>query len=258
MRPHRDLAGLNLAVEHRSLDQLIPYARNARTHSPAQVEQIASSIQSFGWTNPILIDGENGIIAGHGRLLAAKELGLSSGPVIELAGLSEAEKRAYLIADNKLALNTGWDEALLAAEVADLQALGVDLDLTGFEAGEIDDLLAQSGATPSFPDEAPPPPTEPLTRPGALWLLGHHRLLCGDATRVEDLRRVLDGRLADLVFTDPPSTLPTRARAPGAGRSPMTTSGPSSAPSSLPPARPCCRSPRARSTFACPRPRSGP
>jgi DNA modification methylase len=215
MRPHRDLAGLNLAVEHRSLDQLIPYARNARTHSPAQVEQIASSIQSFGWTNPILIDGENGIIAGHGRLLAAKELGLSSVPVIELAGLSEAEKRAYLIADNKLALNAGWDEALLAAEVADLQALGVDLDLTGFEAGEIDDLLAQSGATPSFPDEAPPPPTEPLTRPGDLWLLGHHRLLCGDATRVEDLRRVLDGRLADLVFTDPPYNVAYQGKSAG-------------------------------------------
>src|SRR5215203_4485042 len=136
MRTHRDLAGLNLAVEHRLLDQLTPYARNARTHSPAQVEQICASIQAFGWTNPILVDGENGIIAGHGRLLAAKELGLASVPVIELAGLSEAEKRAYLLADNKLALNAGWDEALLAAEVADLDALGVDLSLAGFGESE--------------------------------------------------------------------------------------------------------------------------
>ena len=154
----RDLAGLSLAVEHRSLDQLTPYARNARPHSPAQVAEIASSIQAFGWTNPILVDGENGVIAGHGRLLAARRLGLSTVPVIELAGLSEAEKRAYLIADNKLALNAGWDDALLAAEVARLRALGVDPDLTGFGAGEIDDLLARAGATSSFPDEAPAPP----------------------------------------------------------------------------------------------------
>src|ERR671913_403544 len=138
----RDLAGLDLAVEHRSLDQLIPYARNARTHSPAQVKQIASSIQSFGWTNPILVDGQNGIIAGHGRLLAARKLGLSTVPIIELAGLSEAEKRAYLIADNKLALNAGWDEGLLAVEIADLAALGFDLPLIGFSDGELRALSA--------------------------------------------------------------------------------------------------------------------
>ena len=185
------------------MESLIPYARNARTHSDQQVAQIAASIRAFGWTNPILVDGESGVIAGHGRLLAAHKLGLESVPVIELSGLSEADKRAYVLADNKLALNAGWDEALLAAEVADLAALGVDLTLAGFEAAEIDTLLAGESAS-SFPDEAPPPPERPVTRVGDLWRLGEHRLLCGDATQVENLRRVLDGGLADLVFTDPP------------------------------------------------------
>src|SRR3954463_14424246 len=128
----RSLTGLDLAGNHRPLDRLIPYARNARTHSEAQIAQIAPSIREWGWTNPILVDGENGVIAGHGRLLAARN-GLATVPVIELAGLSEPAKRAYVIADNRLALNAGWDEALLAAEVADLAALGVDLTLAGFE-----------------------------------------------------------------------------------------------------------------------------
>ena len=198
------LAGLDLAIEHRTIESLIPYARNARTHSDRQIGEIAASIRAFGWTNPILVDGENGVIAGHGRLLAARKLGLAIVPVIELSGLSEPERRAYVLADNKLALNAGWDEAMLAAEVADLVALGVDLDLAGFEAVEIEKLLEQHGAGESFPDEAPPPPEHPVSRPGDLWRLGEHRLLCGDATRLEDLRRVLDGGLADLVFTDPP------------------------------------------------------
>src|SRR4051812_39774679 len=200
----RSLTGLDLAVDHRPLDRLIPYARNARTHSEAQVAQIAASIREWGWTNPILVDGENGVVAGHGRLLAARKLGLATVPVIELSGLSEADKRAYVIADNRLALNARWDETLLAAEVADLAALGVDLTLAGFEPGELDDLLAHPGGQPSFPDDAPPPPETPVSRPGDLWRMGEHRLLCGDATRVEDLQRVLDGGLADLVFTDPP------------------------------------------------------
>ena len=198
------LAGLDLAIEHRMIESLIPYARNARTHSDRQIAEIAASIRAFGWTNPILVDGENGVIAGHGRLLAARKLGLSLVPVIELSGLSEPERRAYVLADNKLALNAGWDEAMLAAEVADLVALGVDLDLAGFEAVEVEKLLEQHGAGESFPDEAPPPTEHPVSRPGDLWRMGEHRLLCGDATRVEDLRRVLDGGLADLVFTDPP------------------------------------------------------
>jgi hypothetical protein len=185
---------------------LIPYARNARTHSDAQVAQIAAAIREFGWTNPILVDGENGVIAGHGRLLAARKLGLGEVPVIELANLSAAQKRAYVLADNKLALNAGWDEEMLAAEVADLTALGTDLNLAGFAAGEIDKLLDlhQQGGAPSFPDEAPAPPAIPVAQPGDLWVMGEHRLLCGDATKAEDVALVLGGGLADMVFTDPP------------------------------------------------------
>jgi DNA modification methylase len=202
----RIVAGLDLAVEHRPINALIPYARNARTHSDAQVAQIAASIREFGFTNPILVDGENGIIAGHGRLLAARKLGLAMVPVIELAGLSTSQRRAYILADNKLALNAGWDNDMLAAEVADLAGMGIDLDVAGFGAGEIDKLLDlhQQGGAPSFPDEAPEPPADPVTRPGDLWRLGPHRLLCGNATNPEDLQRVLDGGLANMVFTDPP------------------------------------------------------
>ncbi len=200
------LSGRDLQVEHRPVTALIPYARNARTHSDAQVAEIAASIRAFGWTNPILVDGENGIIAGHGRLLAARKLKLSTVPVIELSGLSEAEKRAYVLADNKLALNAGWDDDLLAAEFADLDALGFDLSLAGFgdsEVGRLIDLF-QQGTASSFPDEAPAPPEDPVSRPGDFWLLGDHRLLCGDATKADDLTRVLGGALADMVFADPP------------------------------------------------------
>src|SRR5438105_3056036 len=151
------LTGEGLKIEHRSVDGLIPYAKNARTHSDAQVAEIAASIRAFGWTNPILIDGENGIVAGHGRLLAARKLGLVSVPVIELAGMSDAQKRAYLLADNKLALNAGWDEEMLAAEVADLEAMGVDLTLAGFEEVEIEKLIdsLQKADAAMFPEEAP-------------------------------------------------------------------------------------------------------
>jgi DNA modification methylase len=183
---------------------LIPYARNARTHSDAQVAEIAASIRAFGWTNPILVDGENGVVAGHGRLLAARKLGLDEVPVIELQGLSEPERRAYVLADNKLALNAGWDDAMLAAEVADLQALGVDLSVAGFGEAELGAILDGAGEGASFPDEAPPPPMRPVTRPGDLWRLNEHVLLCGDATTAEEVERALQGQLADMVFTDPP------------------------------------------------------
>jgi len=173
------------------------------------VKEIARSIQAFGWTNPILVDDAGGVIAGHGRLLAAQRLGLESVPTIALSGLSEAERRAYLLADNRLALNAGWDEDLLAAEVADLAALGIDLTLAGFAEAEIASLVDQhhTGEAASFPDEAPDPPVVPLTRAGDLWLLpgsaGVHRLLCGDALAPESLERALGGRLADMIFTDP-------------------------------------------------------
>jgi ParB-like chromosome segregation protein Spo0J len=132
----------DLAIAWRPLGALVPYARNPRTHSDAQVAEVAASVREFGWTNPVLVDGENGIIAGHGRLLAARKLGLERVPVIELAHMSEAQKRAYVLADNQLALNAGWDEALLRLELTDLEALGFDLGLIGFGAGELERLLA--------------------------------------------------------------------------------------------------------------------
>jgi hypothetical protein len=240
-----------LQVEYRPLDRLIPYARNARTHSDRQVAEIAASILEFGWTNPILVDGDNGVVAGHGRLLAARKLELNMVPVIELRDMSEAQKRAYILADNRLALNAGWDDAMLAAEVADLSSLGFDLGLAGFEAYEIEKLLDmhRDGDAPSFPDEAPSPPADPVTRPGDLWCLGDHRLLCGDATRPEDLSRGC-WRVGWRTWSSPilPTTSPTRARA--TGGSPTTRWGRSSRPSCGRPAKGCCRSRRARSTSA--------
>jgi DNA modification methylase len=191
-------------VSYRPVEGLIPYARNARTHSDAQVAQIAASIREFGWTNPVLVDGENGIIAGHGRLLAARKLGMSTVPVIELAGLSEAQKRAYIIADNKMALNAGWDNELLALEFSDLGALGFDLSLTGFDDLEIATIgsLANPGLTD--PDAVPDLPAEPVSRAGDLWLLGRHRLICGDSTDPETIAHVVGGVRPHLMVTDPP------------------------------------------------------
>jgi DNA modification methylase len=195
----------DLQIAWRPLGELIPYARNPRTHTDAQVAQIAASIREFGWTNPVLVDGANGIIAGHGRVLAARKLGLDRVPVIELAHMSEAQKRAYILADNQLALNAGWDEALLRLELADLSELGFDLGLIGFGPGELEQLLSGDGRTGlSDDDEAPALPELAVTGRGDLWVLGEHRLLCGDATVAADVERVLDGRLADMTFTDPP------------------------------------------------------
>ena len=195
----------DLEIAWRALGELIPYARNPRTHSDAQVAQIAGSIKEFGWTNPVLVDGQNGIIAGHGRVLAARRLGLERVPVIELGHMSEAQKRAYVLADNQLALNAGWDEALLRLELADLSELGFDLGLIGFGEGELERLLAGEGKVGlTEDDDAPALPEHAVTRPGDLWALGEHRLLCGDATVLTDVERVLDGQLADMTFTDPP------------------------------------------------------
>jgi DNA modification methylase len=195
-----------LRVEYRAVESLIPYARNARTHSDEQVAQVAASIREFGWTNPILVDGEDGVIAGHARLLAARKLGLNEVPVIELSGMSETQKRAYILADNRLALNAGWDEELLSLELADLKGLGAELDLLGFSERELQELLdkldREGGLTD--PDEVPPLPEEPVSKPGDLWLLGDHRLLCGDATDSHDVAIVMDGQKARLMATDPP------------------------------------------------------
>jgi DNA modification methylase len=195
----------DLLIAWRPLGALIPYARNPRTHSDAQVAQIAASIREFGWTVPLLVDGANGVIAGHGRLLAARNLGLEKVPVIELAHMSEAQRRAYLLADNQLALNAGWDKALLRLELTDLEALGFDLGLIGFAEGELERLLAGAGKVGLTEDDAVPElPEQAVTKPGDVWVLGEHRLLCGDATVLADVERVLDGRLADITFTDPP------------------------------------------------------
>jgi DNA modification methylase len=192
----------DLQIAWRPLGELIPYARNPRTHSDAQVAQIAASIREFGWTNPVLVDGASGIIAGHGRVLAARKLGLERMPVIELAHMSEAQKRAYVLADNQLALNAG---CLLRLELADLSEVGFDLGLIGFGEGELERLLA-GGSRTGFTedDDAPALPDQAVTRPGDVWVLGEHRLLCGDATVLDDVERVLEGRLADMTFTDPP------------------------------------------------------
>ena len=194
----------DLQVDYRAVAALIPFAKNPRTHSDAQVAEIAASIREFGWTNPILIGGASGIIAGHGRLLAARQLGMDTVPVIELAGLSEAQKRAYVIADNKLALNAGWDNDLLALELGELQGLGFDLTLTGFSEDELAGLLSIGTAGLTDPDDVPPLPDHPVSRSGDLWLLGSHRLLCGDSTSADDVAWVLGSVKPHLMVTDPP------------------------------------------------------
>jgi len=192
-------------LETIQIDSLIPYARNSRTHSDAQVAQIASSIKEFGFTNPVLIDGGGGIIAGHGRVLAARKLGMSEVPCIRLDHLTDAQKRAYVIADNRLALNSGWDTEMLKVEFADLQELGFDLELTGFDLDEIKELLAPVGTEGlTDPDDAPPLPEHPRTVPGDIWLMGKHRVMCGDSTSVDAVATLMAGASVDMVYTDPP------------------------------------------------------
>ncbi len=195
--------GQTVAIDYRPIRALIPCARNARTHSAAQVAPIAVSIREFGFTNPVLVDGANGIIAGHGRVLAAGKLGLAEVSVIELGHLSAAQKRAYVLADNKLAEQAGWDRDPLALEVAELSDLGVDLGSIGFDAGEIDDLL-RFGQADAREEDVPDVPSVPASRPGDLWCLGSHRLLCGDATKAQDVTRLLAGVSPHLMVTDPP------------------------------------------------------
>jgi DNA modification methylase len=194
-----------MIIINRKITELIPYVNNARTHSDEQVIQIAASIKEFGFTNPVLIDGENGIIAGHGRLMAAKKLGLEEVPTIELSHLSEAQRKAYILADNKLALNSGWDNDLLAIEFAELNELGFDLDLTGFTLDEIDALTPEE-IPPGLTDEdsVPELPEEPVTKLGDVWLCGNHRVMCGDSTSIDSVEKLMDGNKADMVFTDPP------------------------------------------------------
>lgn len=195
-----------LRVEYVAVGSLIPYARNSRTHSDAQVAQIAASIKEFGWTNPVLVDEQQTIIAGHGRVLAAQKLGLDSVPTIALTGLTEAQRRAYVIADNRLALNAGWDEEMLALELQDLAAEGFDTDLLGFDPDELDAMLNPTQVTDGLTDEdaVPDASVEPVTKPGDVWVMGKHRLMCGDSTSVTDIEKLMGDVLADVWLTDPP------------------------------------------------------
>ena len=192
-------------VEQWPIDKLIPYAKNSRTHSEEQVAQIAASIKEWGFTTAVLVDESGSIIAGHGRLMAARKLGLTSLPVMVAKDWTDAQKRAYVIADNKLALNAGWDNDLLALELGELGDLGFDLELTGFTDEEIKALMpvdVTEGLTD--PDDAPPLPDNPVTRPGDVWVMGKHRLLCGDSTSVDDLAKLCENQAVDMWLTDPP------------------------------------------------------
>jgi DNA modification methylase len=197
----------NLQVVTWPVEKLIPYARNARTHSAEQVAQVAASIAEFGWTNPILAGADGIIIAGHARLLAARKLGMTEVPVIVLDHLTESQRRALVLADNRLALNAGWDEEMLRVEMAALDEDGFNLEVAGFTDEEIADLLRdpeEAHADNTDDDAVPETPENAVTVPGDIWLLGDHRLLCGDSTQMEAVEKVLAGGLADMVFCDPP------------------------------------------------------
>ena len=192
-------------IETRLVADLIPYAANSRTHSDAQVAQIAASIKEFGWTNPILVAGDDTIIAGHGRLLAARKLALVEVPVIVLDHLSKSQQHALVIADNQLALNAGWNMDMLKAEIEDLQLEDFDLNILGFDDKFLDGLL-EPEPTAGLTDEdaVPEVPETPKTVLGDVWVLGNHRLMCGDSTSIDAVEKLTDGRKADMVFTDPP------------------------------------------------------
>lgn len=194
------------AIEMWPLERLVPYERNPRTHSPEQVTRIAASIEQFGFNNPLLVDSQDGIIAGHGRLLAARQLGLGEVPVIVLDHLTDAQRRAYVIADNKLAELAGWDDELLALELATLDGEDFPLEVIGFTDQELAALLDgdPDEDAQEAEDEVPAAPASAVSRPGDLWLCGEHRVLCGDATVGADLDRLLGGQRAAMVFTDPP------------------------------------------------------
>lgn len=210
-------------VEHRRPAALRPYSGNARSHSKAQIRQIADSIQRFGFTNPVLITDDGQIIAGHGRVEAAKLLQLPTVPTIKLSHLSETERRAYVIADNKLALNAGWDQEILAIELQALIELDFDVSITGFSAGEIDltlDAAREANAKPNndAADEVPRMQSEPVSQRGDIWVLGRHRLICGDARDEAVVLSLMGKDIADLIFTDPPYNVAIDGNVTGLGR----------------------------------------
>ncbi len=195
-----------LQIQYRPIELLIPYARNAKQHSDAHVAQIAASIAEFGWGAPILVDGQNNVIAGHGRLLAARKLGMAEVPVVAMEHLTDIQRKALILADNKIGENASWDDALLGLELAELQDAGFDLALTGFSADEWDALIAGDESTEGLTDEdaIPEVTDDPVSQLGDVWLLGEHKLLCGDATKAEDYQALLGEELADMTVTDPP------------------------------------------------------
>jgi len=192
-------------IKWEAIDKLIPYAKNARTHSDEQVAQIAGSIKEFGFNNPILVDKDNSVIAGHGRLMAARKLGMDKVPVVELQHLTESQRKAYVLADNRIALNSGWDTSMLSLELQDLKD-DIDLSLLGFDPDELDALLNPIEETEGLTDEdaVPDVPDEPKTKLGDIYILGNHRLMCGDSTSIDAVEALMDGQKADMVFTDPP------------------------------------------------------
>jgi hypothetical protein len=213
----------NLQIEQTPIHALRPHRQNARTHSNRQLRQIANSIRRFGFCNAILVDDDLTILAGHGRVEAATQLGLTSVPTVRLSHLSEADKRAYVIADNRLAEKAGWDRNLLAIELQDLIDIGFEVELTGFETPEIDLLLEEAleatGLTLAADDQLPEPTCDPpTTRQGDLWILGPHRLLCGDARNPACFAHLLAGKMADLMFTDPPYNVRIDGHVSGRGR----------------------------------------
>jgi len=201
-------------VERRAVDSLVPYARNARTHSPEQVDQLAASIREWGWTTPVLVDEVGSLIAGHGRVMAAKKLGIAEVPVMVAAGWSEAQKRAYVLADNKLAMNAGWDNDLLKVELEGLKELDFNLDLTGFGSDELATLLAEKTEGLTDPDEVPEPPAIPVSEMGDVWILGKHRIVCGDATNISDWEK-MNVDEGFILFTSPPYNLGEGAKLSG-------------------------------------------
>lgn len=196
-----------IKLEYRAVEALIPYARNAKQHSEAQVAQIAASIREFGWGAPILIDGQNNVIAGHGRLLAARKLGLLEVPVVPMEHLTDTQRRALILADNKIGENASWEDELLGIELSELKDAGFDLGLTGFSTEEWEALIAGEEQTKDglTDDNAVPEVSEnPISQSGDLWILGEHKLLCGDATKADDYKTLLGEELVDMTFTDPP------------------------------------------------------
>ena len=195
-----------MEITYRKVGELVPYVNNARTHSDGQVAQICASIREYGWTNPVLIDENGMIIAGHGRVMAAQRMKMDEVPCIVLSGLTEAQKKAYVIADNKMALNAGWDDEKLKLELENLKELDFNLELTGFDTDELDQLLSIDDIDdlPEDIDDVPEPPKEAKSKLGDIYQLGEHRLMCGDSTKLEDVEKLMNGSKANMVFTDPP------------------------------------------------------